>query len=239
MTTEQQLRDQLTRATADVPGAPDLERSVQRGRRRRRTRRAGLALAAVAVVGIATGGVRAVTADDEGPTVARNAPVAGAPAAATDYVPGTDQDARIADAIAELLPSLPAPDDVYPSDRHTAGPLPDADFAQAEDWQATYTAGDSTLLVITSAPSEGGMRCDDCDEQPVPGGTLYHQTFSSGDPVQWYFGVYFARPDGSVVNAFESLTAPDEATAASRRQFSDADLARVIQDQRLSFTGSD
>lgn len=237
MTTEQQLRDQLDRATADVLGAPDMERSVQQGRRKRRTRRAGIALAAAAVVGIATGGVRAVTADDDGPTVARNVPVAGAPAPATDYVAGTDQDTELAALIAELLPTLPAPDDVYPSDRHTAGPMPDADFAQADDWQAVYTVGDSTLLIMTSSPAEGGVTCPRCEKEKVPGGTIYHQTSTSSG--LWRFGVFLALPDDSAVVAIESVPAPSEADALDQRQFRDADLAAAIQDPRLVFPGSD
>jgi hypothetical protein len=238
MTTEQILRDQLDRATGDVPRLPDLERAVRRGRRQRRTRRAGLALAAVAVgvvgVGLAAGGVRAVTGDD-GPAVAPDAPVAGAPA--PDYVAGTDIDDRMAAVIAQHLPSLPAPDDVYPSDRHTAGPIPDADFARADDWQATYTIGGSTVVVIASDPREA-QGCRGCDSEKVPGGRLYHQRYTSLGPDHWYFGVFFVRPDGSAVNAFESLIAPDEATAVAQRQLSDADMEALVQDQRLSFTGS-
>lgn len=241
MTTEQQLRDQLDRATSVVPVALDVEKSVQHGRRKRLQRRAGLAVAAVAVAGIATGGVLAATGGDEGgSTRAHDVPVANAPATTTDYVAGTEIDTDMADVIAEHLPSLPAPDDVYPSDSHTTGPMPDADFAQAEDWQATYTLDSSKLLVIMAAPSEGGLpQCDGCTKEKVKGGTLYHQTFSSGDPLQWYFGTYFVRPDGSVVNAFEMVTARREQDATAGRQLSDADLAKLVQDERLWFTGSE
>lgn len=239
MTTEQQLRDQLDRATTDVPASPDLETAVRRGRRRRQYRRGGLALAAVAVVGLGSAGVVAATSgDDGGPTVAQDAPVAAAPAATTDWVAGTDIDTDLADLVAAQLPSLPAPDDVYPSDSHTAGPMPDADFAQAEDWQATYTVGDSTFLVMMAAPSEGGVRCQGCEKKEVPGGTLYHQTFTSPGPNHWYFGVYLARPDGSAVSAYESLTAPDEATAIAQRQLTDAEVEALVQDPGLRFSGS-
>ena len=163
---------------------------------------------------------------------------AGAPGPApTDYVPGTDIDTRMADVIAEHLPSLPAPDDVYPSDSHTAGPLPDADFARAEDWQATYTLDGSELLVIASAPSEGGVACAGCAKQQVPGGTLYRQTFTSGGPDHWYFGVSFERPDGSAVSVYESLDAPDEQTGQERRRLTGTDAAALVQDPRLVFTG--
>ena len=52
-----------------------------------------------------------------------------------------------------------------------------------------------------------------------------------------YFGVYFVRPDGSSVNAFESLTAPDEQTGSANRQLSDSDVAQLVQDPGLRFTG--
>lgn len=233
MSIEQILSDQLARATSDVHGFPDLEKAVQQGRRNRRHRRAVRAAAAVVVVGVAAVGIRAVTGDDD-TTVARDPLIAPA----TDFVAGTDIDSNMAGVIAEHLSSLPPPDDVYPSDSRTAGPIPDRDFARAEDWQATYTLGSSDdFLVIMSAPSEGGVQCQGCAKQKVQGGTLYHQTFTSGDPDHWYFGVYFVRPDGSSVNAFESLTAPDEQTGSAMRQLSDSDVAQLVQDPRLSFTG--
>ena len=150
-------------------------------------------------------------------------------------MPGTDLDSTMADVIAEHLPALPPPDDVYPSDSNAAGPIPDDDFARAEDWQATYTLSGGDFLVIASAPSEGGLTCPDCAKEKVPGGTLYRQTFTSGDSDHWYFGVYFVRPDGSTVNAFESLTARTEQAGASHRELSDAELAQLVQDPRLVF----
>ena len=238
MTAEQTLRDQLAHATSDVLRLPDLEKAVRQGRRHRRHRGAVLALAAVVVMGGAAGGIRAATGNDV-TTAAQDPPTADAPAhaPATDFVAGTDIDSDMAGVIAQHLPSLPAPDDVYPSDGHTAGPLPDRDFARAEDWQATYTLKGSHLLVITSAPGEGGVQCQGCPEERVPGGTLYHQAFTSGDPDLWYFGVYFVRADGSSVNAFESLTAPDERTGSADRQLSDDDVVRLVRDPRLRFSG--
>ena len=132
-------------------------------------------------------------------------------ASPTDYVPGTDIDTRMADVIAEHLPSLPAPDDVYPSDSHRPGPLPDADFARAEDWRATYTLDGSELLVIASAPSEGGVACAGCAKQQVPAAPSPPDLHlrRSGPLV---LRVSFERPDGSAVSVYESLDAPDEQT---------------------------
>ena len=81
MTAEQLIRDQLDRATRDVPNSPDLETAIRQGRRRRMQRRGGSAIAAVAVLGIGTIGLRIATADDAQP-VADDAPVAEAPALA-------------------------------------------------------------------------------------------------------------------------------------------------------------
>jgi hypothetical protein len=242
MTVEQLVRDQLDRATRHVPGGPDLEAAVSTGRRRRRNRRVGLVsgvVAAAVVVGLGPVGVRALTTD-EGSAV-RDTPVADAPAApaaaadAGDYVPGTDFDETMAAVVAEHLSSLPAPDDVYPSDSHTAGPIPDADFARAEDWQATYTTDVGQALVISGLPVEiGGWRCSDCDSKKVAGGTLYHQTYST-DGNTWWFGTFFVSDDGRFVNAFEAVDAPDEQTAADRRLLTDGDLESLVQDPRLGF----
>jgi hypothetical protein len=237
MTTEQIVRDQLDRHTRDVLGAPDLERAVQQGRLKRRRRRAGLALLAAAVVGLGVTGVRVATSDD-GSTVVQDAPVADAPAQAPadqDFVPGTDIDKTLAAVIAHQLPSLPAPDDVYPSDSHTAGPLPDADWASAEDWQASYTVGDHRLLVMTALPSEGPFSCPDCDPQSVAGGTLYHQTSQDLKDGNWQYASWLARPDGSVVGAFEYVPGQLDSPPSGDRTFSDAQLDALVQDPGLTF----
>ena len=81
------------------------------------------------------------------------------------------------------------------------------------------------------------MTCGTCASERVAGGTLYRQVYSSGGPDQWWFGVFLARPDGSAVSALESVTAPDEHAARSKRQLTDADLARLAQDPGLTFLG--
>jgi hypothetical protein len=236
MSVEQLVRDQLDRDTRDVVGGPDLITSIRDGRRRRRTTRAGVALAAVAVLGLGTVGTHALVGGHPR-SVAHDAPVADAPApAAVDFVPGTDVDDSMAAVVAELLPSLPAPDDVYPSDGKAAGPLPDAEFARAQDWQAAYTTDTGGALVMMGRPEElGGWRCRDCGAREVAGGTLYHETYSTDDGRTWWFGTYFVGDDGHFVNAFESVHAPDEQTAAGQRQLSDSDLEALAQDPRLTF----
>jgi len=242
VTTEQILRDQLDRATHDVVGGPDLAGSIRDGRRRRRTTHVGLAVASMAVLGLGAVGARALSGDHT-PAVAKDAPVADGPAAVApappapvDFVPGTDVDDSMAAVVAELLPSLPAPDDVYPSDGETAGPLPDAEFARAQDWQAAYATDTGGALVMMGRPEEiGGWRCRDCGAQEVPGGTLYHQTYSTDDGTTWWFATFFVADDGHFVNAFESVRAPDEQSATGRRQLSDADLEALVEDPRLTF----
>jgi hypothetical protein len=241
VTTEQLLRDQLDRATSSVPGGPDLETAIRSGRRRRLRRRGGLAVAAIAVLGVAATGAYAVVGGD-GRTVVhdsgRQTPLAGAPAGPTDYVPGTDIDAKLAAVIAQHLPTLPAPDDVYPSDSHTAGPIPDADWASAEDWQATYTENGNQVLLITGLPSEGTDECAGCPSHQVPGGTVYREDYSSvGDDgrTRWYFGTYFVRDDGTFTNAWEIVAGAGKEAAASQRHISDADLAALVRDPGLTF----
>jgi len=243
VTTEQLVRDQLERATRTVPGGPDVETAIRSGRRRRRLRRGVLAVAAVAVLGLGATGLHAVTDGDGGTVVhdpGRRAPLAGAPAAPTDYVPGTDIDQKLAAIIAQHLPGLPAPDDVYPSDSHTAGPIADADWASAEDWQATYTENGNQVLVITGLPSEGPDTCGGCPGRTVPGGYLFREDSSSiGDDgrTRWYFGTFFARDDGTFTNAWEIVRADDEQVAEGMRHVTNADLAALVQDPGLTFAG--
>jgi hypothetical protein len=237
MTIEQLVRDQLDRATRQVPGGPDLGVVVRRGRQQRRRRRGGLALAGVAGVGLGALGVHVATADDSR-SVVNDAPVAEAPAPSGDFVPGTDIDENVAAVVAARLPALPAPDDIYPSDSHTAGPIPDADWASAEDWQATYTENGNQVLLITGLPSEGPNACEGCPSQQVPGGTVYTQPYSSTGQdgrTKWYFGVYFARDDGTFANAWEIVVADGQQAAEAQRHVSDADLAALVQDPGLTF----
>jgi hypothetical protein len=238
MTVEQIVRDQLERATHDVAGGPDLDTTIRDGRRRRRRTRVGVAAVAVAVLGLGAIGAHVLGGDDAR-AVAHDAPVADAPAPAApvDFVPSTDVDDSMAAVVAEHLPSLPPPDDVYPSDAKTAGPLPDSDWARAQDWQAAYTTDTGGFLVMMGLPEElGGWRCRDCGAQEVPGGTLYHQTYSTDDGRTWWFGTYFVGDDGRFVNAFESVEAPDQQTAAGQRTVADSDVEGLVEDQRLSFS---
>lgn len=242
MTVEQILRDHLTRATDEVLGGPDVDTAVRDGRRRRRSRHLGLAVAAVAVAGAGALGVSALAGDDS--TMVRDAPVTSA---APDFVPGTDVDDVLAATVAAHLPSLAAPDDVYPSDTSTDGPLPDADFAAATDWQAVYTLnGGGRLLVLMGRPVPAEpFTCSGCESRDVPGGTVYldgYETVAPGGEVvvdgdanvdvgggESNRGVYFVRDDGFQVSALERTA------AGAERTFTDDQLAGLVGDERLTF----
>jgi len=241
MTAEQLVRDQLDRATRVVPNSPDLETAIRRGRRRRLQRRGGAAIAAMAVLGIGTVGLRIAMADDAQP-VAHDAPGAEAPAVAPapnapgDFVAGTDFDQALVAVVAAHLPSLPAPDDVYPSDSHTAGPMPDTDFAQAEDWQAAYTlAGGHEFLLMTALASEGPFSCQGCEHHAVQGGEIYREVSQSLESGKWQYATWYVRDDGSTVGAFEYAPGQVDEPVPGDRALSDTDLETLVQDPRLSF----
>jgi hypothetical protein len=225
MTIEQLVRDQLDRATVEVPGGPDLAASI-------------LAVAAVAVVGLGAAGVRTL-ATDGAPTVVPDASAADAPPTQVpaDFVPGTGIDEALASVVATHLPSLPAPEDVYPSDSNTAGPMPDADFAHAEDWQAAYDLGDGhRFLLMTALASEGPFECRGCDEETAPGGTIVHDLSQSQEDGTWQFATWFVRDDGSVVGAFEYAAGEvDQPPAPQDRLLQDAALKALVQDPGLTF----
>ena len=69
----------------------------------------------------------------------------------------------------------------------------------------------------------------------MAGGTLYHETYSTDGGGTWWFGPTSSGDDGQFVNAFESVQAPDQQSAASQRQLSDRDLEALVEDPRLSF----
>ena len=173
--------------------------------------------------------MRVVTGDDS-PTVRQDAPVAEAPAPASpgDFVPGTDIDEKLAAVVAAQLPALSAPDDVYPSDSHTAGPIDDADWASAEDWQATYTLGSGhSFGMITGLPSEGfELRV----LQPADRSRRHHlprDLAEPGRPACGSSGPGWNATDGSYVGAFEYAPGDEGGQPPHDRALSDAALERV------------
>ena len=87
-------------------------------------------------------------------------------------MPGTQIDETMEAVIAEHLPGLGAATDVYPSDWDHNGPMPDADFADATDWQAAYDlSADEELLVFMGWPKPGEpppTKCPECEMTRCP-----------------------------------------------------------------------
>ena len=88
-------------------------------------------------------------------------PTAAAPAASDGtFVTGTTIDTDLAAVVAAADPSLPAPTDVYPSDWSRDTPLPDADFANATEWQLVYDLSPPWSCWSTSAKPIPGLDSD-------------------------------------------------------------------------------
>jgi hypothetical protein len=238
MTLEQQLREQLDRSTADVPTVPDLAATLGRGRARRRRRgllttaggAAGAAVAAAVVVSVLAGGSVApgererVATDPAATTPSTTTP--STTAGSGDFVAGTDRDEILARVVARHLPSLGAPDDVYPSDWDHAGPMPDADHADATDWQATYPIDAHTRLLVFT-----GYGPPD-EQQPQAG--LTHSRYSNGET--YVFSTSYAVAGSSFTAvALENVTADSWRQAASRRTLDAGTVDRLVADGDLAF----
>lgn len=244
MNVEEQLRDHYRDDAGEMVGGPDLGRVLDRGRRRRRLRVTGAvgataaAVTAAAVVGASlVGGGGASTGTDHD----RGADPAAAPkdsvTAPQDFVPGTEIDDTLRQVVADHLPALGDPDDVYPSDWLTNGPIPDADFADATDWQAAYAlGGGERALVLMGYPDPAEPAgCPLCTEEAVPGGTLMTQVTLLQASGEWLFETTLVRDDGFTVGLVDYVTADRRADAAQARSISDADAAAVVRDARLRF----
>ena len=148
MTIDQQLRDRFDRETSAGMPVPDLAAAIAAGRvavagAGRRTPSGPLAVAAVAATAVVVPRLGA----DPVPTLAADDGT---------FVPGTTIDTDLAAAVAAADPSLPAPRDVYPSDWSRDTPLPDADFANATEWQLVYDLSPEVeLLVYVTKPVPG------------------------------------------------------------------------------------
>ena len=229
MTIDQQpsdvLRDRFDRATAGWMPEPDLAAAIAGGRRSRRRRAmayAGASLAVVAVAALAVAAPR-IGHDD--------VPVAATPAADDGtFVPGTTIDTDLAAAVAAADPSLPAPTDVYPSDWSRDTPLPDADFADATEWQLVYDLSPQVqLLVYVGKPIPGEPA-----GQPV--GTVVTGSNSIGDPARevWFHSMLVA-PDGHVVNVIEQVEGANPERAQRRRVLTDVQTEAIASAPGLDF----
>jgi hypothetical protein len=253
MTIDQQLRDRFDRETSAGVPEPDLAAAIAVGRRHRRGRAASYAFASLAVAAIAAAAVVAPRLGaDPVPTLAADDGT---------FVPGTTIDTDLAAAVAAVEPSLPAPRDVYPSDWSRNTPLPDADFANATEWQLLYDLSPGVeLLVYVSKPIPGESSVTSCPARSdrvvhvqdgtqtvdVPGhscveadtasGSLVTVHDSIGDPVRelWYHSMLTA-PDGRFVNVIEQVTAGDPDRAIDLRTLTDDQLRTVALAGGLDF----
>lgn len=248
MITDSELREHFALATRDVPAGPDLETSISRGRRTRRRRRAGLVSAAVAGVAAAAAvaGITLSGSGSETDLVATDPPPSSAPATDGSFVAGTDHDELLEQTIARHLPSLPRPDDVYPSDWDHRGPMPDADFADATDWQAAYTVSPTEELLVLSGYAPPGEKADPgcpggrttsgeigCHRTPGPDGWITDDAYTTGDAYVFY-STYVVR-SGFTTTVLETVTASSWDEALDRRAFVPADLHPLLTDADLAF----
>ncbi|WP_374455756.1 hypothetical protein [Nocardioides sp.] len=236
MSTDTDLRRAYSRATDDASTGPDLGEVLALGRgarrRRARLRLAGAAGLATAVVAAGVLAPRLTRSDDV---------VAPEPApAATDFVAGTDVDQTLMDVVAAHLPALGAPRDVFPSSTDHNGPMPDADFASATDWQAEYDLGGGGLfrLFVGHPAGSSAYGCPDCAWSPVADGrtsTQISERLGTDGSARWRFLVVFEADDGFLVSVLEEIPAASEGAAAQARSFTDAQLLELARDDRLTF----
>jgi hypothetical protein len=237
MSSDTEIRRAYTRATDSAPAGPDLAEvlALGRGARQRRTRLrvAGATGVAAAVVAAGVLVPRLSQSDDVAVVVP------AAPPAATDFVAGTDVDETMAEVVASHLPALGQPRDVFPSDTDHNGPMPDADFARAEDWQAEYDHdGDLFRLMMVHPAAGPGYDCPSCTWREVPGGRMYTQVsqrFAADGSPLWRFMVMFASDGGFTVSATEEVGASTKAAALAARAFTDDQMLALAQDPQLTF----
>jgi hypothetical protein len=236
MSSDTDIRRAYSRVTDDASSGPDLAEVLARGRgaRRRRTRLRVAGATGVAATVVAAGVLvpRMMDADD---VVAP-----AAPPVATDFVAGTTVDETMVEVVASHLPALGEPRDVFPSDTDHNGPMPDADFARAEDWQAEYDlpGGDLFRLLVAHPAGGSAYDCPSCTWSEVPGGRMnvqVSQRLATDGSVDWRFLVTFASDSGFRVAALEEVGAPTQSGAEAARTFTDADMLALAQDPQLTF----
>jgi hypothetical protein len=249
MTTEQLLRTHFDEATREVRGGPALQTSLTAGRRGRRRRAlvAGAAGTALAVAVGVTMGVfvsRGSTSTPDAPAADPAADAAAAPVV-SDIVAGTDLDELLQTVVADHLGDTPRLElvDVFPSDWDHNGPMPDADHADATDWQATYTVGNNDMLLFVGYGMPGEPALDHCSAAPdastcsrVEGGLVVESgsLFADAGPVR-FTTTYVGAATGFVVNLIETVPGDDVATSSSQRVLDRDGVLALVTDPRLTF----
>jgi hypothetical protein len=237
MSSDTDIRRAYSRVTDDASSGPDLAEVLARGRgaRRRRTRLRVAGAAGVAAAVVAAGVLVPRSSGTDDVVV-----VPAGPPAATDFVAGTTVDETMAEVVASHLPALGQPRDVFPSDTDHNGPMPDADFARAEDWQAEYDlpGGDLFRLLVAHPAGGSAYGCPSCTWSDVPGGRVsieVSQRLATDGSVDWRFLVTFASDSGFLVAALEEVGASTKSGAEAARTFTDAELLALAQDPQLTF----
>jgi hypothetical protein len=245
---EEQTRVELHHLTEEVVGGPDLTTSLTRGRTRRRRRAAVAGVAALAL----TGSLGALVVGQ----LQRSGDVVQDPSFATsptypDFVPGTQIDEDLQGVVATYLPRLGTASDVFPGDWNTVGPLPDSQWANATEWQATYTVDRDETMSVDMGKKVPGARVATCrpgshrlrNGQPAcltttlhSGATVTSTSFALGSTDHGYvFTDYLVRPDGTSVTVTQKVTASSWRQADRRRGYGRTDLLPLLSDPSLTF----
>ena len=242
MNVEEQYRITLDELTRDRPGGPDLAAAIAGGRRRRRVRRTAWVGAGVAVAAVAT--IAGVALTSDGTTVALE-PVPSR-ASYRDFVAGTGIDETVQATVAQHLPRLAVATDVYPSDWNTPGPIPDADFADATEWQATYDVSrEERLMLLMSQriPGEAMVRgCDRIGASDVPcrsaetadGSRLVTFGYVLHGTTYRFLTVH-VTPDGFLTEALDDVQADSWAQAQQSRGLTEEQTKALVSDPALRF----
>ena len=244
MNTAEHYRSTLDDLTRDRTGGPDLAAAIAGGRRRRRVRRtawlgAGVAAAAaVAFSGVALTHHSSSVAVDPGPS--------GSPSY-RDFVGGTDLDETIQATVAAHLAELPAADQVYPSDWNHSDPIPDADFADATEWQALYdVSGTEQVRLVMSQRIPGEAMdpgtCGDVQQAGLPcqrtegaDGSLDMRFGTVIGSSTYRFLTVHVTPGGFLVETLDDVQAHSWAEAEDARALSDAATSALVRDPALRF----
>jgi hypothetical protein len=257
MTIDQQVRDRFDRLTDGLLPQPDLAVAIAAGRRRRRLRTASYAVGSLAVVAFAASAfVLPHPGGSPEPAPSPNATDDGT------FVPGTTIDTDLASAVAAADPSLPTPTDVYPSDWNHDGPLPDADFANATEWQLVYDLSpQSQLLVYVSQPIPGepadttcppgervepsdapmvvtpGVARSSCVDWEVGGHHLISTQQTVGEPghESYWFLSSDTKADGLYVSVIEKVQASGWTQAAQRSRLPFEQAVAIARSDGLDF----
>ena len=164
MTVEQLVRDQLARATREVVGGPDLATSIRAGRRRRRTARVGVAARrrgrrwASARSASRPRWAATTPARSRTTTRCRRAARPGRRRPRPTSCPAPTSTTRWPPWSPSTCPSLPAPDDVYPSDGTTAGPTARTRSSHGRRTGRRRTPPTPAGFLVIDGAARGGRR---------------------------------------------------------------------------------